>query len=105
MKALEVIGNHEWEEQVARLSSYQFDALWFGNPAAVEAVFMKYGAMTDQATEEDGSSKERWQNRRIDAEAEEFSRFLDWAENTVPRNRPQDGIPQTGNGKKTSRRR
>lgn len=100
MKALVAIGNHEWLEQVARLSNYQFDALWFGNPAAIEAVFLRYETLTDNAVD---SPKERWQDKVIENESAEFGQFLNWAENEVPRDRPADGVSYTQTGGKTNK--
>lgn len=103
-KALIAMGNDVWLEQVNRLTEYQFDALWFGNPAAIEAVFLSYGDMKDRAASEERSSKERWQDKVINDESAEFGRFLDWAENEVPRNRPSNGATNSaGTGKKTAK--
>jgi hypothetical protein len=87
-KALHSMGENDWAKRVDGLSSWQFNVLWFGNPAAVEAVFLKYEEMQKMARAEGETSKESWQNKVVEDSAYEFGEFLTWAERDVPREKP-----------------
>lgn len=86
LKALDILGEHEWADRVAELNDYQFNSLWFGSPGAIESLFVKYNIETGRNVGE--SRKEAYQNRVVENESRDFEEFLSWAENL---NDPTEG--------------
>lgn len=82
-KALTVIGEHQFIEQIDGLSDFQFDAFWYGTNVA-EAVFMQYGMQTERNAESTATEKERWQDRVIESAVAELGSVLQWAANLSP---------------------
>lgn len=83
-KALIIMGDEEYLQQIRELSDYQFDAMWFGTNFA-EAAFMKYHAEQERAA---GTRKEKWQDKRIDSAFDDLGSLLSWAREEVPREAP-----------------
>jgi hypothetical protein len=79
-KALEVMGMDDEMARLTYLSDAQFDAFWFGTNIG-EAVFMKYNL---EHNNNDGSRKEKWQDKAIADAADDLGDYITWAE-SLPR--------------------
>lgn len=84
-KALLVIGETQYMEQIDALNDFQFDAFWYGTNVA-EAVFMQYGMQTERNAEETATQKERWQDKVIESAVAELGSVLQWATGLEPGN-------------------
>jgi hypothetical protein len=84
-KVLTILGDQENLERIDKMSDYQFDIFWFGNPGVVESIFMHYGIEKQRAA---GTRKEQWQDKVVESAANELGPVLDDIAANVPRDRP-----------------
>lgn len=99
-KALTDLGEEDMAKAIGVMSEHQFDAFWNGTYAA-EFIFAKYKEA--KATEQ-GSSKERWQDRLTNEQFTDVAGYIDWAIAEVPNVAPEGGYDPSPTQNKKKRR-
>ena len=88
-KVAEHIGDADIMEQVDTLDDYQFDLLWFGTNYA-DRLFLYYELVKER---QDGTKKERKQDRVIETQFAGIGELIEWAKNQT---QPDESDENTG---------